>query len=151
MVLTLSATEIPALVAVLFLGLSAGLFFAFTVAVMPGLRRTDDAAFVATMTAINRAILNFPFGLVFVGALIAPVVAAVLAFITGAASPWLLIAAAVVYLLGVVVVTGGVNVPLNEALDREGDRAAFEPRWVRFNTVRTLSAIAAFALALLAL
>jgi uncharacterized membrane protein len=151
MVFSLSATDLPALVAALLLGLSAGLFFAFSVAVMPGLKRTDDATFVATMTAINRAILNFPFGLVLVGALIAPVVAAILAFITGASSPWLLIAAAVVFLLGVVVVTGGVNVPLNEALDRDGDRAAFERRWVRFTTVRTLSAIVAFALALLAL
>ena len=151
MVFSLSATDIPALVAALLLGLSAGLFFAFSVAVMPGLKRTDDGTFVATMTAINRAILNFPFGLVFVGALLSPVLAAVLAFITGAASPWLLIAAAVVYLLGVIVVTGGVNVPLNETLDRDGDRAAFEKRWVRFTLIRTLSAIVAFALALLAL
>ncbi|MCU1412509.1 MAG: hypothetical protein JWR04_3216 [Rhodoglobus sp.] len=151
MVISLSATDIPALVAVLLLGLSAGLFFAFSVAVMPGLRRTDDAAFVATMTAINRAILNLPFGLVFVGALIAPVVAAILAFLTGASSPWLLIAAAAVYLVGVLFVTGGVNVPLNEALDRDGKRRAFEARWVRFNNVRTASGIVAFALALVAL
>jgi uncharacterized membrane protein len=150
MVFSLSATDIPALVATLLLGLSAGLFFAFSVAVMPGLRRTEDGTFVAAMTAINRAILNFPFGLVFVGALVAPVLAAVLAFITGASSPWLLIAAAVVYLLGVIVVTAGVNVPLNEALDRDGKRRAFEQRWVRFNTVRTLAAIVAFALALVA-
>ena len=151
MVIPLSATDLPALIAALLLGLSAGLFFAFSVAVMPGLRRTDDAAFVAVMTSINRAILNFPFGLVFVGALIAPVVAAILAFITGASSPWLLIAAAVVYLVGVLAVTGGVNVPLNEALDRDGDRRAFEARWVRFNTLRTVSAVVAFALALVAL
>ena len=151
MVISLSATDIPAIAAALLLGLSAGLFFAFSVAVMPGLRRTDDAAFVATMTAINRAILNFPFGLVFVGALIAPVVAAVLAFITGASSPWLLIAAAAVYLVGVLFVTGGVNVPLNEALDRDGKRRAFEDRWVRFNNVRTVSGTVAFALALVAL
>ena len=151
MVISLSATDIPAIVAALLLGLSAGLFFAFSVAVMPGLRRTDDAAFVATMTAINRAILNFPFGLVFVGALIAPVVAAILAFITGASSPWLLIAAAAVYLVGVLFVTGGVNVPLNEALDRDGKRRAFEGRWVRFNNIRTVSGTVAFALALVAL
>lgn len=151
MAIPLSASDIPALVAALLLGLSAGLFFAFSVAVMPGLRRTDDAAFVAAMTAINRAILNFPFGLVFVGALVAPVVAAILAFITGASSPWLLIAAAVVYLVGVLFVTGGVSVPLNEALDRDGKRRAFESRWVRFNTVRTVSGTAAFALALVAL
>lgn len=151
MVISLPATDLPALIAALLLGLSAGLFFAFSIAVMPGLRRVDDAAFVAAMTAINRAILNLPFGLVFVGALIAPVVAAILAFITGASSPWLLLAAAALYLVGVLVVTGAVNVPLNEALDRDGDRRAFEKRWVRFTTVRTVSAIVAFALALVAL
>ena len=37
-------------------GLVAGLFYAFSCAVMPGLRRTDDAVLVATMTAVNRAI-----------------------------------------------------------------------------------------------
>ena len=139
---------LPGAVAALLLGLSAGLFFAFSVAVMPGLRRTDDGAFVQAMTAINRAILNPVFGIVFVGALVAPVVAAVIGLITGSAAAGWFVAAAAVYFAGVVLVTAVVNVPLNEALDRDRDRAAFERRWVRFNTVRTVSVVVAFALAL---
>jgi uncharacterized membrane protein len=39
-------------------GLMAGLFAAFSYAVMPGLARTDDATFVRSMQRINVAILN---------------------------------------------------------------------------------------------
>ena len=39
-------------------GLIGGLFFGFATAVMPGLARTDDRTFVATMQGINEAILN---------------------------------------------------------------------------------------------
>ena len=49
-------------------GLSAGLFVTFSYAVMPGLRRTGDATFVQAMRAINSAILNPVFALVFGGA-----------------------------------------------------------------------------------
>ncbi len=69
----------------------------------------------------------------------------------GGLAAWLFAASAVVYQVGVIFVTGGVNVPLNNALAKDNDRRAFEPRWVRWNTVRTLSAIVAFALAIAAL
>ena len=49
-------------------GLGAGLFYTFSVAVMPGLRRADDATRVRTMQGINIAILNGWFALSFVGA-----------------------------------------------------------------------------------
>jgi uncharacterized membrane protein len=134
------------------LGLSAGLFFAFTVAVMPGLRQVDDSAFVATMTAINRAILNPAFGIVFVGTLVLPALAAVLAFTSGESTrAWFLVAAGAVNLGGVLAVTGAVNVPLNEALARDGSRAAFETRWVRFNAVRTVSGTLALVIAVVGL
>jgi uncharacterized membrane protein len=69
------------------------------------------------------------------------------------ALPWV-IAAFVPYLI-TVIITMTVNVPLNEALkaagdpDRIGDLAQVrrnfqEPRWVRFNAVRTVLSIAAF-------
>lgn len=141
--------DAAAAAAALVLGLSAGLFFAFTVAVMPGLRQVDEAAFVAAMTAINRAIINPAFGIVFVGTLVLPGLAAVLAFASGEPTrAWFLVAAGVVNLAGVLAVTGAVNVPLNEALARDGSRTAFETRWVRFNAVRTVSGVIAGALAL---
>ena len=147
-----SISDVAALVSALLLGLAAGLFFAFSVSVMPGLRQVDDGTFASTMNAINRAILNPVFGVVFVGALLAPAAAAVLAF--GAGEPtrgWVIVASGVVYLVGVLFVTGAVNVPLNDALAKNSDRAAFESRWVRFNAVRTVANVVAFALALVAI
>lgn len=150
MVEAMSAAHIAGLVSALLLGLSAGLFFAFSVSVMPGLRAVSDSAFVSAMNSINRAILNPVFFLVFVGSLLAPGVTAVLAFLEGDAG-WLWVAATTVYLVGVLGVTGAVNVPLNEALAKNDNRVAFEARWVRFNTVRTVANIVAFGLALVAL
>ncbi len=46
-------------------GLLAGLFFVFTCAIAPGFRHLDDATYVRAFRAINRAILNGWFLLVF--------------------------------------------------------------------------------------
>lgn len=148
----ISAPQIVAAVASLLLGLSAGLFFAFQVAVMPGLAKVRDDAFVTTMNSINRVILNPPFLVVFVGALCLPALAAVASFVAGdGVDGGLSAAAAIVYLVGVLGVTGRVNVPLNDALAAGGGRAAFEKRWVRFNGVRAVASTVAFALELGAL
>ena len=138
--------------AVLLVGVSAGVFFTYQNSVLPGLRALDDRAFAKAMNSMNRAILNPAFMLFFVGSMVALAAAAIVGFVTGAILPaWLFAAAAVVYQVGVIFVTGGVNVPLNNALANDNDRRAFEPRWVRWNSVRTLSAIVAFALAIAAL
>jgi uncharacterized membrane protein len=50
----------------------------------------------------------------------------------------------------VIGITGAVNVPLNNALAANRDRRAFEARWVRFNHVRTVASVLAFAAALVA-
>jgi len=135
-------------VATVLVGLSAGLFTAFSYAVMPGLRRTDDPTFVHAMRAINGAILNPVFGVVFVGAGIAAATALAAAWGSDA-RPWL-VAALALYVIGGFIVTGAVNVPLNDALE-SGDsgpaqlRAAFEDRWVVFNHVRSVLTTASFA------
>jgi uncharacterized membrane protein len=128
-------------------GLMAGLYAAFFYAVMPGLKRVDDATFVAAMRAVNVAIINGWFAVAFVGT---PVLAALAALLhLGAddrdALPW--IVAGLVLYLATMGVTGVVNVPLNNALAAAGDagaaRTAFEARWVRFNTVRAALGTAA--------
>jgi uncharacterized membrane protein len=152
MLSTLSATDTAGIVAAILLGLSAGLFFAFTVAVMPGLREVGDSAFADTMNSINRVIVNPPFLLAFLGSAIVAVVTAVLAFGAGEeARGWAFAIAAGSYLIGVVGVTGLVNVPLNNALGQNRDRSAFEVRWVRFNTVRTMAGIISLGAALVGL
>ncbi|MEV5124385.1 anthrone oxygenase family protein [Streptomyces decoyicus] len=144
------------LVATLGVGLMAGLFAAFAYAVMPGLRRSADRTFVEAMQNINRAIVNGWFLLPFLLPTPLLVLATVLAW-NGpgrVALPWIL-AALVLYLAGFFV-TGGVNVPLNNALDRaptadrpgalKAARAGFEGRWVTWNIVRALAHTVAFGL-----
>ncbi|MFJ5799905.1 anthrone oxygenase family protein [Streptomyces decoyicus] len=109
--------------ATLGVGLMAGLFAAFAYAVMPGLRRSADRTFVEAMQNINRAIVNGWFLLPFLLPIPLLVLATVLAWNgTGRmALPWIL-AALVLYSAGFFV-TGGVNVPLNNALDNALDNA----------------------------
>lgn len=135
-------------------GLFAGLFAGFSYAVMPGLRRADDAAFVQAMRQINLAILNPVFTIVFAGAPLAAVAAAATSFDDPSARWWAVTGAAL--LVATVGTTIAVNVPMNDRLEagvKGGDaasslRSAFERRWVVWNHVRTvLSAGALVALA----
>lgn len=140
------------IVAVVLTGLSAGLFAAFSYAVMPGLRRTDDATFVGSMRAVNVAILNPAFAVVFGGAAVVMIAALVMSWETSA-SGWL-VAALLLYVAGAFVVTGAVNIPLNDALaaaeDATAARADFERRWVVANHVRSVLTTAALACAAVA-
>jgi len=146
MVLVSKAVLVAALVAA---GLIAGLFYAYTVSVMPGLARADDHTFVTAMREINVAILNGWFILSFLGAPLLAVGAVVLHFTSGARGglPWLI--AGAVLLVAMLVITGAVNVPMNNALadgstDFAALRAKFEQPWVVWNTVRTVASVAGF-------
>lgn len=142
------------LVATLLTGLIAGLFYAWSVSIMPGLARTDDRTYLGALQQMNRAILNGWFFLTFMGALIVTAVAALLHLRSDARSvlPWILIA--LVLYIGVLVVTFAFNIPLNNELDKAGDvnqlanaadlRARFESTWVRWNLIRALLNTAAF-------
>ncbi|MEV6813412.1 anthrone oxygenase family protein [Micromonospora sp. NPDC051296] len=135
-------------------GLVAGLFFAYACSVMPGLAATDDRTLVGTMQSINRKILNGWFLSVFLGGPLLVAVAVAGYFRAGGAVLAWLVAALVGHL-----VTFGVtmrcNVPLNNQLDAAGSvdgttdlaavRQRFEATWVRWNLVRTISSVAAFA------
>ncbi|HEX2312091.1 MAG TPA: anthrone oxygenase family protein [Thermomonospora sp.] len=137
------------------MGLMAGLFAAFSYAVMPGLARTGDRTFVEAVQRINAAILNGWFAIGFAGAIVFTGVAAALHLGADhrAVLPWLL--AAFVLYAAVLAITFGINIPLNDAIDAAGDvdrvpdlaavRAAFEGRWVRWNAVRAVLSTAALA------
>lgn len=128
-------------------GLLAGLFYAYACSVMPGLARGDDKTFVEGMRGINVAIVNPVFMLSFLGA---PLLAAVAVFLNLHAGPTLWWAVAgFACLLAVLVITGAVHIPMNNALDVGGDdyaavRERFEASWVRWNVLRTVAAIAGF-------
>lgn len=153
--------------ATLLVSLVAGFLFAFAVVIMPGIGKLDDGAFVRAFQVVDEVIQdNHPlFVLLWLGSVLALVVAAVLGFgqldMTGRG---LLVGATALYLLGVQAPTMVVNVPLNNELqtiqvseidaeERRRVRARFEGRWNRANSVRTLlgTIAAAMLLALLAL
>ncbi|MET7394382.1 anthrone oxygenase family protein [Dactylosporangium sp. NPDC005572] len=148
--------------ATLLVGLSAGVFFAYSTSVMLALKRVDDRTFVDVMQKINVAILNGWFLTVYVGALLAAVAAALLHLGGGHRQPLPWLVAAVVLYGVVFVVTAAINVPLNNQLNAAGPaagipdlaavRASFEADWVRWNLVRTVAsagALLTLAIALL--
>ena len=100
------------------MALMAGLFYSFAVAVMTGLAKVDDRTFVLTMQRMNRAIQNPAFALSFAGTLVLTALAVVLQrrHGPGLAVRWI-VAALVLYAL-VLAVTFGINIPLNDELDR---------------------------------
>ena len=136
-------------------GLMAGLFTAFAYAIMPALKQASDRTFVETMQRINVAILNGWFMTCFLGAVVAAAAAVAVHLSSDRRLlPWII--AGLVLYIAVLVVTGGVNVPLNNELEQAGnpDRIAdlaavrqhFEDRWVAWNVVRAVANTAAFAL-----
>ena len=152
---TLRGTALIA--ATLTTGLMAGLFYAYSCSVMPALKGADDRTFVDTMQRVNVAIVNGWFLLAFLGAAVFGVLAAVLHF--GRPGFGWVVAGAVLY-VATLVITGAVNIPLNNALDAAGDpaavpdltavREAFETTWVRWNLARTATSSAGFLCLVLA-
>jgi uncharacterized membrane protein len=155
-------TTISAVITLAFIGLMAGVFFAFSVSVMRGLDAIDPGSAIRAMQSINRKILNPVFLATFV---LAPVAGAVTgALLLGLDETWaaaIMFLAAVAYVLGSIVPTATVNVPLNNALDAatvpaEANEAArlwadYSPRWTRWNTLRALVCTVSLLLAGLAL
>jgi len=142
--------------------LMAGLFYAYSCSVNPGLGRLPDAMYLSAMQSINRAILNPVFFAGFMGALILLPVCTWLHYGTPLSVRfWCLLAATVVYIIGVFGVTVAGNIPLNQALDAfkinptdietlARQRAAFEAKWNSFNTIRTVAAIVTVMLTIIA-
>ncbi|GAB3441770.1 DUF1772 domain-containing protein [Streptomonospora sediminis] len=143
--LSLSAAAVAA-------GMVAGLFFAFSCAVMPALRRTPDAVFVEVMQRVNTAILNGWFLIVFLGAPLATAATVVLGLSGGDRRVLVPVAAALVFNLAMIAVTRIFNIRMNNELAGAGSggsaaglaaaRRRFEGPWTRWNNVRTLLSLA---------
>ena len=126
-----------------------GLYYSYACSVMPGLRATDDATFVSAMSRINAAIQNPVFALSFFGAFFALTGAAAYSWVNGLGSA-LPAALAWAFYTATLVITIGVNIPLNNWLRqaaRSGQAAAarksFEHRWTFWNIHRTWLSLAA--------
>lgn len=134
--------------------LIAGLFYAYSCSVNPGLHRLTDGEYLRSMQNINRAILNPVFYASFMGAFfLLPVCTYVVYRHDGISlSFWFILAAALLYIIGTFGVTIAGNVPLNEMLDKFDTQSAtvqeirafrtkFEMPWNRLHTIRTIANI----------
>ncbi|NRB59274.1 MAG: DUF1772 domain-containing protein [Winogradskyella sp.] len=139
-----------------FTGLTAGLCFTWSNAVTPGIGRLDNLEFLKAFQVMNRAIINGTFLTVFFGPVILLFLNTYL-FRDYSTSFWLFLMAAVLFFVGIGLVTIFGNVPLNEVLDKtnleilstaelETLREKFEKPWNQLHTIRTLSSISAFLL-----
>ncbi len=143
-------------------GLSAGLWYAWAVSVIPGTKKVTDITYLETMQHINRAILNPWFFIVFFGPLIGMVASGIIQYNVAINSTfWLMVAALATYLIGTFGVTALGNVPLNDSLDvvklntltmkdLESVRVGYEVPWNRLHMVRTAFSVISFVLLLLA-
>jgi uncharacterized membrane protein len=135
------------------MGLIAGVYFAWGVAVMPGLSELDDRAFVEAAQELDDAIRNPLFFATFLAALVLPGVALYLQRSLGLrqATQWI-VAALILYGIGFLT-TMAINEPLNNDLTDAGDpsriadvagvREDFEDPWVAWHIVRTVLSTAA--------
>jgi uncharacterized membrane protein len=142
--------ESALVLATLLCGLVAGLLFGFAVVAMPGINSLDDRGFIRSFQAMDRVIQdNQPlFMVAWVGSVIALVATTLVGFgrLQGQ-ELGLLVAAAVIYVVGVQLPTAVINIPLNNRLqlvdtDQAGEdelaaeRQRFESRWNRWNNIR---------------
>ena len=146
--------------ATLFTGLSAGLCFTWSNAVTTGLSRLDDISYLAAFQQMNRTILNPAFFLVFFGPVLAIVGTALLHKNSATPIIWMIVASAILYFIGVALVTIFGNVPINEvlnnsdleqinSLDAQTLRMRFENEWVKLHRIRTITSSISFLLLIL--
>jgi uncharacterized membrane protein len=150
-----SALFVVTLVAALGSGLAAGFFLAFSVCVMPALRRRPASEAVAAMQTINVVVINPVFMTALFGTALACLAAIGIALADwdGSYGPYA-VAGGAVYLLGVIAVTMGANVPRNDALaklDPAGAEAAsywagYLAEWTAWNHVRTVAPLVGLGL-----
>lgn len=158
----LNLKSITLFLAIVTTALSAGLFYAWVVSVIPGTRKISDQAYLETMQSINRAILNPWFFVIFMGPVLLLIASTFFQYQLGIDQRfYLLLAATLTYIIGTLGVTMFGNVPMNNVVDvmnlstftpadfKEA-RTAYEVRWNQLNLLRTVAALASFVLVLLA-
>ncbi len=150
----MSLLELFLILATLLVALVAGFDFAFATVVMPGIHKLGDKEFIRSFQVIDGVIqAGQPvFGLVWMGSAVALLVSAVMgALQLDGIERVFIVISALVYVFGVQVPTFRINVPLNNALQRldidamdedalASARQAFENRWVKWNSIRTVLA-----------
>jgi uncharacterized membrane protein len=146
-----ATTGVSAAVTIAVTALMAGVFYTFSISVMPGLDQTEAEHAIPAFQNINRAIENPLFFATFFAVPVGSVVTGALLLAAGQRpAAWLFFAAGAVYVLGSALPTMLVNVPMNTALDvvqvpaDPGEAARIwsdhASRWVPWNHLRGVSA-----------
>jgi len=148
--------------ATLLVSLVAGFLFAFAVVAMPGLKQLNDGEFIRAFQRMDGIIQNNNplFMLVWMGSVLFLIAAAIIGF-NQLESPQrnVLLAATVLYIIGVQAPTIGVNIPRNNAIQSvnvdtangtalQQARTDFEDGWNRSNQFRTVMSITVTAILL---
>lgn len=134
--------------------LVAGFLFAYAIVIMPGIKHLNDGEFVKTFQVTDRVIQNnHPvFMFVWLGSAIAIIISVIYGtkYLEGF-DLYLLISAALIYILGVQIPTIAIHLPLNNKLqtidintlsdvEKKTARNEFESRWNTANLIRTVIA-----------
>lgn len=160
----LTSTLFPIILvgATLLVALTAGFLFAFAVVAMPGLKKLNDGEFIRAFQEIDGIIQNNNplFILVWVGSVLLLIIAAVIGFTyLESLQRNLLLAATVLYIIGVQAPTIVLNVPRNDVIQTvkvdtsnttalQQARIEFEDGWNRSNQFRTAMSIIVTAILL---
>jgi uncharacterized membrane protein len=145
------------LLTTLLTGLLAGIFFTWTNAVTPGIGHLDDINYLRAFQNMNRSIVNPLFLIVFLGPVLLSFVTVYLYKSNHHYILWLLLLAAIIYLIGVFLITIMGNIPLNNLLDKtdltnitledaKSLRDQFEIKWNFLHLIRTITATLSFLL-----
>lgn len=158
----MKAADILLVITTVLTGLMAGLFYAFSFSVVLGLGKLPDADYIRTFQAINREIQNPIFLSCFMGILLLLPLSTYMQYARPATPQfWFLLAATLVYFIGVFGVTVAGNIPLNNAIEAfkldnasadviTAQRTAFESKWNNLNMVRTIASTLTLLLSVLA-
>jgi uncharacterized membrane protein len=142
--------------------LIAGLFYAYSCSINAGLGQLSDSNYILAMQSINRVIQNPLFFISFMGTLILLPISTYLHYGQPSLNRfYLLLFATIIYAVGVIGVTALGNIPLNNMLDKFNVqsidneaiinvRLSFEKAWNGFHSVRTIAAVIALVLVILA-
>ena len=150
-------TMLLALLALIFTGAMFGFFFAWTCSTMWGLDAADPNIAIAAMQAMNASVRNWVFAPAFFFTPVSLALATLAVWRSGKRQAAACLAAAcLIYVLGAMVPTMTVNVPMNEALaavetpldlaEAQTAWRTYSAPWQAWNTFRTVLAGLALAL-----
>lgn len=150
------------LTSLLLSGAIFGFFYAWTCSTVWGLDAADPAVAIAAMQAMNASVRNAVFAPAFLGTPAVLVLTAGMAWAIGRRiSAQAFLAAGILYLIGGLLVTMAINVPMNEVLalvmipdgteDAQRIWTGYSADWQARNIVRTLASCVSLALVGLAL